>query len=132
MMPSFKCILLVDDDYVNNFLTERLLRRSNIAREIKAVRNGEEALTYLNEEKNVFPELILLDINMPEMDGIGFLKNFKNMVLDRKVRVILLTGSINPQEKRTLEQLGFPDLIQKPFTEEKLSSILSKDLVKKN
>jgi CheY-like chemotaxis protein len=131
-MPSFNCILLVDDDYVNNFLTERLLRRSNIAREIKAVRNGEEALTYLSEEKNKFPELILLDIKMPEMDGIGFLRNFKNMVLDRKVRVILLTGSINPQEKTILEKLGFPDLIQKPFTEEKLSGILSKDLVKKH
>jgi CheY-like chemotaxis protein len=131
-MPSFNCILLVDDDYVNNFLTERLLRRSNIAREIKAVRNGEEALTYLSEEKNKFPELILLDINMPEMDGIGFLKNFKNMVLDRKVRVILLSGSMDPQEKRTLEQLGFSDLIQKPFTEEKLSKILSRDLAKKN
>jgi CheY-like chemotaxis protein len=131
-MPSFNCVLLVDDDYVNNFLTERLLRRSNIAREIKAVRNGEEALTYLSEEKNKFPELILLDINMPEMDGIGFLKNFKNMVLDRKVRVILLTGSMDPVEKKTLERLGFPDLIQKPFTEEKLSKILSRDLVKRN
>jgi CheY-like chemotaxis protein len=131
-MPSFNCILLVDDDYVNNFLTERLLRRSNIAREIKAVRNGEEALTYLSEEKNKFPELILLDIKMPEMDGIGFLKNFKNMVLDKKVKVILLTGSINPQDKRILENMGFPDLIQKPFTEEKLSGILSKDLVKRH
>jgi CheY-like chemotaxis protein len=131
-MPSFNCILLVDDDYVNNFLTERLLRRSNIAREIKAVRNGEEALTYLSEEKNKFPELILLDLNMPEMNGIVFLKNFKKMVLDRKVKVVLLTGSIDPEEKVTLEKLGFPDLIQKPFTEEKLSRILSKDLVKKN
>jgi CheY-like chemotaxis protein len=123
---------LVDDDYINNFLTERLLRKSSIAREVKAVRNGEEALTYLNEEKNKFPDLILLDIQMPEMDGIGFLKNFKKMILDKKSRVILLTGSVHPEEVRTLEMLGYHDLIQKPFSEEKLYQILSRDLVRKH
>jgi CheY-like chemotaxis protein len=131
-MPQFNCILLVDDDYINNFLTERLLRKSSIAREVKAVRNGEEALTYLNEEKNKFPDLILLDIQMPEMDGIGFLKNFKKMILDKKSRVILLTGSVHPEEVRTLEMLGYHDLIQKPFSEEKLYQILSRDLVRKH
>jgi CheY-like chemotaxis protein len=131
-MSKFNCILLVDDDYINNFLTERLLRKSSIAREVKAVRNGEEALTYLNEEKNKFPDLILLDIQMPEMDGIGFLKNFKKMILDKKSRVILLTGSVHPEEVRTLEMLGYHDLIQKPFSEEKLYQILSRDLVRKH
>ncbi|MFL5730293.1 MAG: response regulator [Cytophagaceae bacterium] len=131
-MPQFNCILLVDDDYINNFLTERLLRKSAIAREVKTVRNGEEALTYLSEEKNKFPDLILLDMKMPEMDGIEFLKNFKKMVVDKKSRIILLTGSVHPEEARTLEYLGYHDLIQKPFSEDKLYQILSRDLVRKH
>jgi CheY-like chemotaxis protein len=131
-MPKFNCILLVDDDYINNFLTERLLRKSNIAREVKAVRNGEEALTYLSEEKNKFPDLILLDMNMPEMGGIEFLKNFKKMIVDKQSKVILLTGSVHPDEVKTLEILGYHDLIQKPFSEEKLYQILSRDLARKH
>jgi CheY-like chemotaxis protein len=130
-MPQFNCILLVDDDYINNFLTERLLRKSSIAREVKTVRNGEEALTYLSEEKNKFPDLILLDMKMPEMDGIGFLKNFKKMILDKKSRVILLTGSVHAEDIKNLEMLGYHDLIQKPFSEEKLYQILSRDLARK-
>lgn len=129
-MPHFNSILLVDDDYVNNFITERLLRKSNIAREVKAVRNGEEALTYLSEEKNYCPDLILLDINMPEMDGIKFLKNFKRMILEKNVKVILLTSSVNPKDKDLLNSLGFKEIMIKPFSEEKLFNILRKDLVK--
>jgi len=126
----FNSILLVDDDYVNNFITESLLRKSGIAKEIKAVRNGEEALTYLNEEINYVPDLILLDINMPEMDGINFLKNFKRMVLDKSIRIILLTSSVNPQDKEKLNSLGYPDIMLKPFTQEKLMEVLNKNSTK--
>ncbi|WMJ72833.1 response regulator [Cytophagaceae bacterium ABcell3] len=124
----FNTILLVDDDYVNNFVTERLLRKSGLAREIKAVRNGEDALTYLAESKNKLPELILLDINMPEMDGINFLKYFKKMILDKNIRIILLTGTVTPEYINILNNLGFPDIIEKPFTDQKLQNILKKDL----
>lgn len=128
-MPLFNSILLVDDDFVNNFITERLLRKSNISKEVKAVRNGEEALTFLSEQKNYCPDLILLDINMPEMDGIKFIRNFKKMVLDKNVRVILLTGSLNPKDKESLNNLGFPDIMIKPFSEEKLKNTLKNKLI---
>lgn len=125
----FNSILLVDDDYVNNFITESLLRKSGIAKEIKAVRNGEEALTYLSEEINYVPDLILLDINMPEMDGINFLKNFKKMVLDKSIRIILLTSSVNPKDKDKLIHLGYQDIMIKPFSPEKLMDILNNDAI---
>lgn len=128
-MTTFNTILLVDDDYVNNFVTERLLKRVNLARNIKSVRNGEEALTYLSEEKNPTPELIFLDLNMPEMDGIHFLKYFKKMVLDKQIKVVLLTGYIGPKQKKNLDELGFPNVIEKPLTEEKISKILEKESV---
>ena len=125
----FNSILLVDDDYVNNFITESLLRKSGIAKEIKAVRNGEEALTYLSEEINYTPDLILLDINMPEMDGINFLKNFKRMILDKSIRIILLTSSVDSKDKELLNSLGYNDIMLKPFTSEKLMAILNKNLI---
>jgi CheY-like chemotaxis protein len=127
-MPHFNSILLVDDDYVNNFVTERLLKKSDIAKEIKAVRNGEEALTFLSEEINYTPDLILLDINMPEMDGINFLKNFRKMVLDKNIKIVLLTSLANPNDREKLAGLGYSDIIIKPFTEEKLLHIL-KDVI---
>jgi CheY-like chemotaxis protein len=129
-MYQFNTVLLVDDDYVNNFVTERLLKRANIAKTIKSVRNGEEALTFLSEEKNDCPELIFLDVNMPEMDGINFLKYFKKMILEKKIRVILLTGHVGPKQKSTLQDLGFPNVIEKPLTEEKLFAMLEKESVK--
>lgn len=125
-MNQFKSVLLVDDDYVNNFVTERLLKRTNIARSIKSVRNGEEALTFLSEEKNECPELIFLDLNMPEMDGIHFLKYFRNMVLDKKIKVVMLTGYVGPKQKKLLEELGFPNVVEKPLTEEKLQRLFQK------
>jgi CheY-like chemotaxis protein len=128
-MHTFNTILLVDDDYVNNFVTERLLKRINLARNIKSVRNGEEALTWLSEEKNPTPELIFLDLNMPEMDGIHFLKYFKRMILDKKIKVILLSGYVGPKQKRNLEELGYRHVIEKPLTEEKLFQILEKESV---
>ncbi|MBO9698827.1 MAG: response regulator [Sporocytophaga sp.] len=128
-MPYFNTILLVDDDFVNNFITERTLRRSNIAREIKTVRNGEEALTFLTEQINRCPELIILDVNMPEMNGIDFLKNFKKMVLEKNIKVVLLTSVISPGQESSISRLGFEDIMIKPFTEEKLLKILKKDLI---
>jgi CheY-like chemotaxis protein len=128
-MYQFNTVLLVDDDYVNNFVTERLLKRANIAKTIKSVRNGEEALTFLSEEKNDCPELIFLDVNMPEMDGINFLKYFKKMILEKRIRVILLTGHVGPKQKTTLQDLGFPNVIEKPLTEEKLFAMLEKESV---
>ena len=125
----FNSILLVDDDYINNFVTEQLIRKSGIAKEIKAVRNGEEALTYLSEEINYCPDLILLDINMPEMNGINFLKNFKKMVLDKSIRIILLTSSVNPKDKELLNNLGYQDIMMKPFSTEKLYNLLNKKLI---
>lgn len=126
-MYRYNLVLLVDDDYVNNFVTERLLKRANIAKTIKSVRNGEEALTFLTEEKNGCPELIFLDVNMPEMDGINFLKYFKQMVLRKSIKVILLTGHVGHKQKKALEDLGFPNVIEKPLTEEKLLKMLEKE-----
>jgi CheY-like chemotaxis protein len=130
-MHQYNIVLLVDDDYVNNFLTEKFLKRTKIAKTIKSVRNGEEALTFLSEEKNECPELIFLDLNMTEMDGINFLKYFKKMVLNKSIKVVLLTGHVGDKQKKVLEELGFPDVVEKPLTETKLYPLIEKYQYKK-
>jgi CheY-like chemotaxis protein len=123
-MISTKTILLVDDDYVSNYLTERQIKKSGIADSVKTVRNGEEALTYLAEPANKKPDLILLDINMPEMDGLEFLKHFKHMTLEHNIRIVLVTAALNPEKKNKINTLGYTEIIEKPFTLTKLNHYL--------
>lgn len=123
-MLSGKTILLVDDDYVSNYLSERQLKKSGLAEVVKSVKNGEEALTYLAEPANKRPDLILLDLNMPEMDGLEFLKYFKQMTLEQDIRIVLLTAAINQERVNKLNALGYFEIIEKPLTSEKLKDFL--------
>ncbi|KAA9338912.1 response regulator [Adhaeribacter soli] len=90
-------ILLVDDDDVTNLVNSRLLTNMKVANEIKAVRNGKEALEFLKEACSenpkpgfVCPDLIFLDIKMPVMDGFTFLEKYAEEGFDRLDHVIIL------------------------------------------
>lgn len=128
-MP-LNCVLLVDDDQVNNFLSERLIKKLGISRKIKTSLNGEEALLYLAKNccsfEDGYPELILLDNNMPEMNGIEFMESFNqiNFNSNNKVKIVVVTASENPQDKEKLVELGVEAYLTKPLTEEKILAIL--------
>ncbi|MBX9852927.1 MAG: response regulator [Cytophagaceae bacterium] len=129
-MKTLNCVLLVDDDNVNNFLTEKVIQKIGLCRKIKTSLNGEEALLYLAKNccsfQEGYPELILLDNNMPEMNGIEFMESFNqiNFNSNNKVKIVVLTASENPRDKEKLEKLGVEAYLTKPLTEEKLLSIL--------
>ncbi len=106
-------ILLVDDDDTTNFVNTRLLANMNIAREIKSVRNGLEALEYLKESCAdepkaglVCPDLIFLDIKMPVMDGFGFLEKYHEEGLHRldHIIILMLTSSASFYDLEKLKQ----------------------------
>jgi CheY-like chemotaxis protein len=94
MRSTLDLILLIDDDETTNYVNKRLLTRLNVAKEIKVMSNGKEALTYLqnaaagNGEKN--PDLIFLDIKMPVMDGFSFLEAYEENKLGSSNQVIIL------------------------------------------
>lgn len=129
-MKRLNCVLLVDDDQVNNFLTERLLKRIGVSEKIKTSSNGEEALLYLAKNccsfEDGYPDLILLDNSMPEMNGVEFMESFNsiNFNSNSKVKVVVLTASENPSDRERLERLGVDSYLIKPLTEEKLLSVL--------
>ncbi len=74
-------IMLIDDSKIDLFLHEKMLKLSGIAQEIKSFLSGESALAYLEEHCNspeLLPHIILLDIQMPEMNGFDFLNSFES------------------------------------------------------
>jgi CheY-like chemotaxis protein len=99
MHPTLDLILLVDDDETTNYVNKRLLTQLNVAKEIKTMTNGQEALTYLQNVSagngGVNPDLIFLDIKMPIMDGFSFLDAFENhdMGNNKPIIVMMLTSS---------------------------------------
>jgi CheY-like chemotaxis protein len=128
-MKMLNCVLLVDDDEINNFLTEKLLKKTGICKKVKTSMNGGEALLYLAKSccsfDEGFPELILLDANMPEMNGVEFLESFNqiNLNTNTKVKVVVLTASEDPRDKQKMTELGAEAYLNKPLTEEKLFQI---------
>ena len=128
-MNKIKCARLIDDDSINNFINERLLKKLNIADTIKVVLNGEEAIKYIHQTcsaEQPCPELILLDINMPVMDGFEFLKEYKNLDFKNKksIIIIMLTTSTNPNDTERLNDSGASGYVNKPLTEQKLLDIM--------
>lgn len=124
-MDKLNCVLLVDDDELNNYITSRLIKKLDLAKNINTCLNGEEALLYLSKHATSldekYPQLIILDNNMPEMNGKEFMESFNLINFNREqVKVIVLTNSTNPADKQALERLGVEDYIMKPLTDRKL------------
>jgi len=102
-MQNSKPILLVEDDRVDAMTVKRALGDLKITNPVAEVTNGEETLEYLINESNVKPCLILLDLNMPKMNGLEFLKVIKADDTLKSIPVFVLTTST--AEEDTIESL---------------------------
>jgi CheY-like chemotaxis protein len=124
-----KNVLLVDDDQVFNFLSTKILERMGVADNIHVALNGEEALALLNnyyQGSMSMPDVILLDLNMPIMDGFGFLQAFQRLSLPKieRIKIVIVSSSQDPQDVEMARSLGVAYYLSKPLTEEKLRSVL--------
>ena len=97
-MQNLKPTLLVEDDNVDAMTVERAFKDLKIANKLVRATNGEEALKYLRDEKNEKPNVILLDINMPKMNGLEFLERAKADEKLKGLPVIILTTSQDEQD----------------------------------
>ena len=106
-----KKIFLVDDDEMHLITAELFLKKEY---DIFKAKSGKEALEYMSSNKFA-PNLILLDIIMPEMDGWEVFKRIKAIDFLRNVPVVFLTSVEDESEKKRAYQMGIANFIQKPF-----------------
>ncbi len=107
-------ILLVEDDRVDVMTVERAFKDVKVTNRLVCTGNGEEALEYLKTENNRQPCVILLDLNMPKMNGIDFLKIAKGEEELKKIPVIVLTTSREEQDVAESFNLSVAGYIVKP------------------
>ncbi|MCH8904110.1 MAG: response regulator [Bacteroidetes bacterium] len=114
MMISKRSILLVEDDKVDALTVERAMKDLNITNKLYNVGNGEEALEFLHDKNIENPGIILLDINMPKMNGIEFLEIIKKDEELRRIPVIILTTSKDDQDRLNSFNLSVAGYMVKP------------------
>ncbi len=97
-MKNLKPIMLVEDDKIDAMTVKRALKELKVVNELVHSVNGEEALEYLRNENNKKPCVIMLDLNMPKMNGIEFLEIVKKDETLKKLPIVILTTSKDEQD----------------------------------
>ncbi|MCL2442732.1 MAG: response regulator [Treponema sp.] len=118
-----KKILIVDDNEVHLVIAENILKENY---EINTAKSGKDAVTLLS--KGYVPNLILLDILMPDMDGWETYNKIKGISLLRNVSIAFLTSLDGVREKMYASRIGAADLITKPYNGEELKKRIEKIL----
>jgi len=128
--PEAVTILLVEDDPGHAILIEKNLRRGGIANTIVTVNDGQKAVDFLLKrdsyasDTNATPLVILLDLNMPVLDGYQVLRIIKNDERTKQIPVIMLTTTENPAEVAKCYELGCNLYVTKPVEYEAFSKAI--------
>ena len=109
-------ILLIEDDELDIISVQRSLKKMDSEYELHIAYNGKEALFLLTEHKPLLvPDVILLDLNMPKMNGIEFLKVLRNDDKLKHIRVFIMTTSAEIADRTATEGLGISGYVIKPL-----------------
>ena len=114
MAEATRLILLVEDDPDHELLTIRALKKSNIANHVHVARDGEEAIAALFGSDPVRPQLILLDLKLPKVDGLEVLRRIRADESTRMLPVVVLTSSDEERDVVRSYKLGVNSYIRKP------------------
>lgn len=127
-----KLILIVDDDYVYKLVTRRMISLCCSDAEIIFAENGREAINILQasirDASSRLPDIILLDIEMPEMNGWEFLRTFSSLpgTAVNGIEIYVASSSIDEQDReRTRIYPAVKELLVKPFSVSKISGIIN-------
>ena len=125
MMPLNR-ILLVDDDKALNYLNRLILKDNRVDCPVDEALNGQQALDYISTSDSC-PDVILLDINMPGIDGFQFLKEYEKIgKCNKRSRIFMLTSSLRDEDKTSaLANKLVSGYLDKPLTTAHIHKILS-------
>lgn len=113
-MNNLLTIMLIEDDAIEVMKFKRVLKSLSKEHKIIEATNGEDALAYLNKRESL-PDIILLDLNMPKMNGLDFLKIIKNDDILKFLPTIILTTSSNQKDLLEVYKYGIAGYITKPL-----------------
>src|SRR5687767_3251138 len=112
-------ILLVEDDEVDVMDISRSLEKANIIHHLTVARNGEQALEQLNKSKaagnNQFPDIVLIDINMPKMNGLELLEKMRSHPDYKQLKCFIITTSDQKTDRVAAKNLEVSGYIVKPL-----------------
>ncbi len=130
---SYYAVMLIDDNEIDNLINQKMIEAANIAEHIYTHTGARSAIEFLRnlekldkETKNVMPEVIFLDIDMPLMDGFQFLDEFDKLSegTKKKCKVVMLTSSINPQDVNKSKRYSYvKKYINKPLSQDNLANL---------
>ncbi len=129
---KMKTVLIVDDSEIDRLIHTKIVERIKEVRDIHTASNGSEAIILLNEyfqQVKSLPHIILLDLNMPIMDGFAFIESFKNLPLAGKenVTIAIVTSSDSRLDRQRAKEKGIDIYLEKPVSEEMLLNALCED-----
>ncbi len=129
-MSAAKNIFIIDDDEIFTFLTKKMIKSTDSLIQVKTFGDGDEAINYLKSisgNKEMLPDMILLDLNMPVLDGWGFLEEFEMLEFDikKEIAIYISSSSISPFEiEKAKNNKLVSDFIVKPYDAEKINEIV--------
>lgn len=125
-----KRIVLIDDDSTTNYLNKLIIERAALVDEVLTFESGKEALDYFRKnQSNEDISLVLLDINMPVMNGWQFLDQYQASNGSESNKIVLLSSSINPADKQMAEKKkSVLDFKSKPLSVEMLNDLVTSHL----
>ena len=122
MNVTKKKILVIDDEQTICFLLENFLSKEH---EVVCKTSAAEGLKWLDDH---FPDLIISDIQMKEMDGFEFLKEVRSRGFMKHIPIVMLSGRTASKERVKCYKLGAQDYLTKPFNPEELVEVVNKNL----
>lgn len=118
-------IMMVEDDLLDAAAAKRLLRHNGLDKRLVIVADGKQAVSILQSSSPAdLPQLILLDINLPDMSGIDLLKSIKKDDNFKDIPVVILTGSNEDQDIQKSYDLGARSYLVKPISNDALLQVL--------
>lgn len=124
-----KRLLIIDNDKQLNKINEKILNMSGMVKELHITCNGREALEYLVsrvQKDYPLPDIIILDIEMPVLNGFEFIDEFNQLDIPGKssIELVIFTSSSNPRDKQKASLRGIKHYLSKPYLLRGLSDII--------
>ena len=121
--------LLIDDNAIDQLITSRLIKRTTGSHEINVAGNGKEALRWINSNRPASNKslVILLDINMPEMNGFQFLTEYESLpdTLKEETQIFMLSSTLNNEDMEKIKSnIRVKSLLGKPLSIQKLEQYI--------